>query len=77
MEMVDVIVKTISTVGFPIAMCILFAWYIVRRDEKEERQLERHKDEITDLTQVIQNNTLTMQKLSDNIELFMNMKDKV
>lgn len=53
----------ITTVGFPIAMCLLFAWYIYKRDEKEIAKDSEHKQEVDKLSEAITNNTLVMEKL--------------
>lgn len=53
----------ISTVGFPIAMCILFAWYIYKRDEKDSAKDLEHKQEVDNLSEAITNNTIVMEKI--------------
>lgn len=53
----------ITTVGFPIAMCLLFAWYIYKRDEKESAKDSEHKEEVDKLSEAISNNTVVMEKL--------------
>lgn len=53
----------ITTVGFPIAMCLLFAWYIYKRDEKDSATSESHKEEVDKLSEAIQNNTIVMEKI--------------
>lgn len=53
----------ITTVGFPIAMCILFAWYIYKRDEKDYKKDIEHKEEVDKLSEAITNNTVVMEKL--------------
>lgn len=53
----------ITTVGFPIAMCLLFAWYIYKRDEKDIAKDLDHKEEIEKLSAAITNNTVVMEKL--------------
>lgn len=53
----------ITTVGFPIAMCLLFAWYIYKRDEKDSTKDIEHKQEVDKLSEAISNNTIVMEKL--------------
>ena len=53
----------ITTVGFPIAMCLLFAWYIYKRDEKDVAKDMEHKQEVDKLSAAISNNTIVMEKL--------------
>lgn len=58
---VSAIIQAISTVGFPIVMCLLFMYYIKYINDQ-------HKDEIDKLSQSVNNNTLVMQKLLDKLE---------
>lgn len=53
----------ITSVGFPIAMCLLFAWYIYKRDEKDSTKDIEHKQEVDKLSEAISNNTIVMEKL--------------
>lgn len=53
----------ITTVGFPITMCLLFAWYIYKRDEKDTTKDNEHKKEVDKLSEAITNNTIVMEKI--------------
>lgn len=55
------ITQAISSLGFPIAVCLICFWYINKRDEQ-------HKAEIDKLSEAVNNNTLVMQKLADRLE---------
>lgn len=57
---ISAVVQAISTVGFPIVMCLLFMYYIKYINDQ-------HKDEIDKLSQSVNNNTLVMQKLLDKL----------
>lgn len=57
---ISAIIQAISTVGFPIVMCLLFMYYIKYINDQ-------HKDEIDKLSQSVNNNTLVMQKLLDKL----------
>lgn len=57
---ISAVIQAISTVGFPIVMCLLFMYYIKYVNDQ-------HKDEIDKLSQSINNNTLVMQKLLDSL----------
>lgn len=63
------IVQMVTTVGFPIAMCLILAWYVKTRDDAHTEQINRitemHKEEARTMTEALQNNTLTVQKLVD------------
>ena len=54
------VTQFVSTLGFPIAVCLICFWYINKREEQ-------HKDEVTELSKAINNNTLVMQKLVDRL----------
>ena len=66
------IMNAITTVGFPIVSCIAIAWYAkytndnYRNDMKESNA--QHKDEMSQLSQALQNNTLALQKLWTMLE---------
>lgn len=55
------VLQAITTVGFPIAMCLIMAWYI--------REIEiRHNNEVNALKDALNNNTLALQHLADITE---------
>ena len=62
MEMYDAIVQIITTVGFPIAMCIALLWYVVKKDAE-------HKTETSQFVQALKSNTLVLQKLCDKLNI--------
>lgn len=57
---ITTITQFISTLGFPIAVCLICFWYINKREEQ-------HKEEISELAKAINNNTIVMQKLVDRL----------
>ena len=65
------IVTVISQVGFPIAMCLVMAWYVKDTNDKhreEVRQLnEQHNEEMQQVTAALNNNTLALQRLCDKL----------
>lgn len=54
------IIQVISNVGFPIAMSILLMFYMRENDQK-------HDEEVKNLREAIENNTIVMNKLIDKI----------
>lgn len=42
----DAIVSIISSVGFPIAMCLVLLWYINKKDEQYVEQLTEMESEL-------------------------------
>lgn len=66
------IASLISAVGFPIVAAIACGWYCKYssdqyRQEVKDMQKE-HKEEITKITEALNNNTLVVQKLIDKLE---------
>lgn len=65
------ITQIISSVGFPIAMCIIMGYWVktTHDDHREDykRLQESHTAESKELTQAINNNTLVVQQLIDKI----------
>lgn len=52
--------QLISSVGFPIVVCLVCFWYI-------NKVQEQHKEEVDKMSEAIQNNTVVMQKLIDKL----------
>lgn len=65
---INTITQIISGVGFPVAVCLICFWYI-------NKQEEAHKEEVSKLTDAINNNTLIMQKLCDKLGVDSNADD--
>ena len=53
--------QLISTIGFPIAVCLICFWYI-------NKMQETHKSETHELSEALNNNTIVMQKLVDKLD---------
>ena len=60
--MVNDIITLISTVGFPIAMCIGMGYYLVKKDEA-------HNAESKEFTEALNKNTLVLQKLCERLDM--------
>ena len=71
MDNINMITTIITTVGFPIVACGAMGWYvkyISDRHSKEVQQLnEQHQEEMKQVTEALNNNTLALQKLCDKI----------
>ena len=61
MDNVQVLIQAISTVGFPIAMCCIMAYYVKYTEDK-------HREEINSIREALENNTLALTKQSDQME---------
>ena len=57
----NTITTLITSVGFPIVVCLICFWYI-------NKVQESHKAEIDKLSTALNNNTLVMQQLVDKLE---------
>lgn len=60
---ISALIAVISNVGFPIACCFYFAI-------STQKQNERHADEVGELRRVVEQNTLTVQRLVDKLDDF-------
>ena len=56
------IISAMSTVGFPIIMCLVLMWYTKDLNEK-------HKEETEKFTTALNNNTVVLQKLCDKLDV--------
>lgn len=66
----------ITTIGFPISMCLLFAWYIYKRDENDIAKDLEHKQEVDKLSEAITNNTIVMEKILKVLSLKEDVDDE-
>lgn len=55
------IIQVVGSLGFPIAACIAVFWYLMKESEN-------HKTEVTKLSEALQNNTIALTKLCDELE---------
>lgn len=60
MEFMSDIMNGITTVGFPIMMCLILMFYV-------KDQADKHKEEIDTLRTSIENNTLALTKLYEKM----------
>lgn len=61
------VMQVISTIGFPIAICLILLWFI-------KDILEKHKEETDKFTESLNNNTLVLQRVCDMLSV---KKDEV
>ena len=71
MEMTE-ISSMLANFGFPIVMCGAMAWYVWYMSNKHREEISeinrRHKEEMDQVTQALNNNTLALQRLCDHLE---------
>lgn len=58
---IQTITTAISTVGFPIVICLIMIYI-------NEKQDERHNNEITTLKESLENNTIAITKLIEKLD---------
>lgn len=54
------LVQAISSVGFPIVMCLLCMYYV-------KYMSDQHKEEIDKMSEALNNNTLAIERLVDKL----------
>lgn len=59
----------ISTLGFPIGMCLIMCYYINKINDS-------HKEETDNFVEALKNNTVVLQKLCDKLDSGVNINDK-
>lgn len=60
MEFAEFFSSAISTLGFPIVVCVVCFWYI-------NKQEERHRSDIERMTTALDNNTKALDKILNKI----------
>ena len=61
MEMSNLILTAISTVGFPIVVAGAMFWKMNKQDDD-------HKEEMSKITEAVNNNTIALTKLLDKLD---------
>jgi hypothetical protein len=68
---VNALMQAVGTVGFPIVCAIGMGWYIKYSTDINREDIaklnEQHKNEMSEVTQALNNNTLAIQHLCDMI----------
>lgn len=66
------IAEIITTIGFPTASFIMAGFYVKYREDKNDQKVEKmamqHNDELKQMIQALNNNTLAIQKLTSELE---------
>ena len=61
MDTLQTVINLIKDLGFPIAVCIAMFWL-------NNKQVEQHKEEMTKITDALNNNTLALTELRDRLD---------
>lgn len=67
--MINDLSTLISTLGFPIGMCLIMCYYINKIGDA-------HKEETAKFAEALNNNTVVLQKLCDKLDTEVNVNDK-
>lgn len=65
------ITQLITTFGFPIVACLCMGYYVKYITDKNREEIEKintqHREEMREITQAVNNNTLALTQLTDFI----------
>lgn len=68
----NVIMQAVTTVGFPIVMCGVMAYYVKYTTDKHREEIaklnEQHKQEMLDIVKAVDNNTIALTKLCEKLD---------
>ena len=66
---IQALMQAVTTVGFPIVCCGAMMWYVKYSTDKNREEVSRlndqHKEEMTDVTTAINNNTIALTRLCE------------
>lgn len=68
-NMINDLSTLISTLGFPIGMCLIMCYYINKINDA-------HKEETDKFAEALNNNTVVLQKLCDRLDSEVDVDDK-
>ena len=67
----NAVIQAISTIGFPIVMCIVVCFYVKYIMDKNSEQLMQitnsHREESKEMTKAIENNTIALTELIEKL----------
>ena len=67
--MINDLSALISTLGFPIGMCLIMCYYINKINDA-------HKEESDKFAEALNNNTIVLQKLCDKLDSEVDVRDR-
>ena len=67
--MINDLSALISTLGFPIGMCLIMCYYINKINDA-------HKEETDKFAEALNNNTIVLQKLCDKLDSEVDVSDR-
>ena len=70
--MANEVITIINSLGLPTVVACASMWYVKYREDKNDQKIEKmteeHKEEMTDITEAVNNNTLALQRICDTFE---------
>lgn len=70
--MVNEFMTAINTLGLPTVVAIASMWYVKYREDKNDARMDKlnesHKQEMADITEAVNNNTIALQRICDTFE---------
>ena len=70
--MVNEFMTAINTLGLPTVVAIASMWYVKYREDKNDARMDKlnelHKQEMVDITEAVNNNTIALQRICDTFE---------
>ena len=69
---IQAVLQAITTVGFPIVCCGAMMWYVKYSNDQNKEEVdklnEQHRNEMAEVTQAINNNTVALTKLCEIVK---------
>ena len=71
-DIMQEVMTVINTLGLPTVVAIASMWYVKYREDKNDARIDKlnetHKQEMLDITEAVNNNTLALQRICDTFE---------
>lgn len=66
---IQIFIQAVTQVGFPIVCCGAMMWYVKYSTDKNREEVdklnEQHRQEMTDMTTAVNNNTVVLTRLCE------------
>ena len=66
---IQIIIQAVAQLGFPIVCCGAMMWYVKYSTDKNREEVdklnEQHRQEMTDMTTAVNNNTVVLTRLCE------------
>lgn len=71
-DIMQEVMTVINTLGLPTVVAIASMWYVKYREDKNDARMDKlnelHNQEMSDITEAVNNNTLALQRICDAFE---------